>query len=162
MPRDGALYLQLTGTDYAQKLEEPELEKYRELWEQDLISETPQVYRAEYLAAQVLLDAEEGEGERDARGAARGGAEQSGLLEKVRAYSADRYDEGYERGIHDADAAAILEKLLAMHRGGAAALRAHAARLAALYWAFGGRGRARRRSSTGARAASHRLRDGLR
>ena len=34
VPRDGALYLQLSGTDYAQKLEEPELEKYRELWEQ--------------------------------------------------------------------------------------------------------------------------------
>ena len=30
-------------------------------------------------------------------------------------YAAERYDEGYERGLHDADAALILTRLLAMH-----------------------------------------------
>jgi hypothetical protein len=141
LPRDGSLYLQLTGTDYAQKLEEPELEKYRELWEQHLISETPQVYRAEYLAAQVLLDAEEGKGSVTLAALHQAVLEPNGLLEKVRAYSADKYDEGYERGIHDADAAAILEKLLAMHTGAGLLRFAPTPRAwAALYWAFGGEG----------------------
>ncbi|WNG47046.1 AAA family ATPase [Archangium minus] len=141
VPRDGALYLQLTGTDYAQKLEEPELEKYRELWDQHLVSETPQVYRAEYLAAQVLLDAEEGKGSVTLAALHQAMLEQGGLLEKVRAYSADRYDEGYERGIHDADAAAILEKLLAMHTGAGLLRFAPTPRAwAALFWAFGGEG----------------------
>ncbi|KFA88715.1 DNA repair ATPase [Archangium violaceum] len=141
LPRDGALYLQLTGTDYAQKLEEPELEKYRELWDQHLISETPQVYRAEYLAAQVLLDAEEGKGSVTLASLHQAVVEQGGLLEKVRAYSADKYDEGYERGIHDVDAAAILEKLLAMHTGAGLLRFAPTPRAwASLYWAFGGEG----------------------
>jgi hypothetical protein len=141
LPRDGALYLQLTGTDYAQKLEEPELEKYRELWDQHLISETPQVYRAEYLAAQVLLDAEEGKGSVTLSALHQAVLEPNGLLEKVRGYSADKYDEGYERGIHDADAAAILEKLLAMHTGAGLLRFAPTPRAwAALYWAFGGEG----------------------
>jgi len=141
LPRDGSLYLQLTGTDYAQRLEEPELEKYRELWEQHLISETPQVYRAEYLAAQVLLDAEEGKGSVTLAALHQAVLEPNGLLEKVRGYSADKYDEGYERGIHDADAAAILEKLLAMHTGAGLLRFAPTPRAwAALYWAFGGEG----------------------
>ncbi|HEX8824575.1 MAG TPA: DNA repair ATPase, partial [Archangium sp.] len=141
VPREGALYLQLTGTDYAQKLEGAELEKYRELWEQHLVSETPHVYRAEYLAAQVLLDAEESKGTVTLTALHQAVLEPGGLLEKVRAYSADRYDEGYERGIHDTDAAAILEKLLAMHTGAGLLRFAPTPRAwAALFWAFGGEG----------------------
>ncbi len=64
MPREGALFLQLTGTDYAEQLEDPALEKYKALWEQHLVSETREVYRAEYLAACILADAEEGKGSR--------------------------------------------------------------------------------------------------
>ena len=37
------------------------------------------------------------------------------LLQVVRAASAERYDEGYERGVHDADAALLLEHLLRLH-----------------------------------------------
>ncbi|QRO02001.1 DNA repair ATPase [Archangium violaceum] len=141
VPRDGALYLQLTGTDYAQRLEDAELEKYRDLWEQHLVSETPQVYRAEYLAAQVLLDAEEGKGSVTLAALHQAVLEPNGLLEKVRAYSADRYDEGYERGIHDADAAAILERLLAMHTGAGLLRFAPTPRAwAVLFWVFGGEG----------------------
>ncbi|WNG17158.1 DNA repair ATPase [Cystobacter fuscus] len=139
VPRDGALYLQLTGTDYAQKLEDPELAKYRELWEQHLVSETPEVYRAEYLAAQVLLDAEEGRGGVSLAALRQAALDPGELLEKVRAYSADKYDEGYERGIHDADAVAILEKLLPMYTGAGLLRFAPTPRAwAALYWALGG------------------------
>jgi hypothetical protein len=137
VPRDGALYLQLTGTDYAVRLEDPELEKYRELWEQHLVSETPKVYRAEYLAAQVLFDAEEGKNGLTLTALHQAALQPGGLLEKVRAYSADKYDEGYERGIHDADATAMLEKLLGMHTGAGLLRFAPTPRAwAALYWAF--------------------------
>ncbi|XXF81186.1 DNA repair ATPase [Myxococcaceae bacterium GXIMD 01537] len=138
LPRDGALYLQLSGTDYAQRLDDPRLEPYRELWEQHLASETRDVYRAEYLAACVLADAEEGKGGLSLAAlheALAGGT----LLEKVRALAADRYDEGYERGIHDADATAILEKLLSLHEGAGLLRFAPTPRAwAALYWAFDG------------------------
>jgi hypothetical protein len=53
----------------------------------------------------------------------------------VRAYAQDRLDEGYERGIHDADAAKILEKLVAL-RASAGLLRfsANARAIACLHW----------------------------
>ncbi|NOK18793.1 DNA repair ATPase, partial [Corallococcus carmarthensis] len=138
VPRDGALYLQLTGSDYTQKLEDPELLKYRELWEQHLVSETRDVYRAEYLAAGLLMDAEEGKGGLTPAALYEAGA-QGQLLERVRAYAADRFDEGYERGVHDADAVAILEKLLALHQGAGLLRFAPVPRAwAALYWAFDG------------------------
>ncbi|RKH10999.1 AAA family ATPase [Corallococcus sp. CA053C] len=136
VPRDGALYLQLTGSDYTQKLEDPELLKYRELWEQHLVSETRDVYRAEYLAAGLLMDAEEGKGGLTLTALYEAGA-QGQLLERVRAYAAERFDEGYERGVHDADAAALLEKLLALHQGAGLLRFAPVPRAwAALYWAF--------------------------
>ncbi|CAM3446762.1 AAA family ATPase [Corallococcus sp. ZKHCc1 1396] len=136
VPRDGALYLQLTGSDYTQKLEDPELLKYRELWEQHLVSETRDVYRAEYLAAALLMDAEEGRGGLTLAALYEGGA-QGQLLERVRAYSADRFDEGYERGVHDADAVTLLEKLLPLHQGAGLLRFAPVPRAwAALYWAF--------------------------
>ncbi|MCP3060326.1 DNA repair ATPase [Myxococcus sp. K38C18041901] len=136
VPRDGALYLQLTGSDYAQKLEDPALLEQKDLWDQHLVSETREVYRAEYLAACILADAEEGKNGLSLTGlhaAVMGGT----LLEPVRAYAADRFDEGYERGVHDVDTAAVLEKLLALHQGAGLLRFAPAPRAwAALYWAF--------------------------
>ena len=136
VPRDGALYMQLTGTDYAVRLEDPALEKYRELWEQHLVSETREVYRAEYLAACMLSDAEEGKGGLSLS-ILHEAVAASALLERVRAYSAERFEEGYERGIHDADAVAILEKLLTLHQGAGLLRFAPTPRAwAVLYWAF--------------------------
>ncbi|NRD66179.1 DNA repair ATPase, partial [Corallococcus exiguus] len=136
VPRDGALYLQLTGSDYTQKLEDPELLKYRELWDQHLVSETRDVYRAEYLAAGLLMDAEEGKGGLTLTALYEAGV-QGQLMERVRAYAADRFDEGYERGVHDSDATALLEKLLALHQGAGLLRFAPVPRAwAALYWAF--------------------------
>ncbi|MBJ6762612.1 DNA repair ATPase [Myxococcaceae bacterium JPH2] len=148
IPRDGALFLQLTGTDYTRKLEDPELLKYRDLWEQHLVSESAEVYRAEYLAACVLSAAEDGE-----RGSSLSSLQeavaQGTLMEKVRALAAERFDEGYERGVHDADAAAILEKLLGLYQGAGLLRFSPTARAwAALYWAFD--------SDDAARAVLHR------
>lgn len=136
VPRDGALFLQLTGSDYAQKLEDPELLKHQALWDQHLVSETREVYRAEYLAACVLADAEDNKNGLTLS-ALHAAVIAGTLLERVRGYAADRFDEGYERGVHDADAAAILERLLSLHQGAGLLRFAPGPRaLAALYWAF--------------------------
>jgi MoxR-like ATPase len=60
------------------------------------------------------------------------------VLDVVRRAAESRYDEGYERGVHDHDAAAILEVLLRL-RAGAGLLRypASARALAQLFWAHG-------------------------
>src|SRR5690606_33505478 len=58
----------------------------------------------------------------------------------VRDFAAPRYREGYEKGIHDHDAARILHALLPLYRGAGALVHAPAARaLALLFWQRHGR-----------------------
>ncbi len=60
----------------------------------------------------------------------------AGTLEAtLRQLAQERYDEGYERGVHDADAAKILERLLAMREGAGRLGHAAGARaLAVMGW----------------------------
>jgi len=136
VPRGDGIALHLTGTDYFEPLDDPSLLEHRDLWDRSLVSESPAVYRGEFLAASMLLDAEDGKGGLSVEALAEAAREEHKLLELVRAYAQDRLDEGYERGIHDADAAKILEKLVAL-RASAGLLRfaPDARALACLVWA---------------------------
>lgn len=123
VPHEDGLAIHLTGTDFYERIDDARLEAARHLWAQDLPSESANVYRGEFLAASILE-----------RGDLRG-ADLEALTKQV---AAERYDEGYERGVHDADAAKILERLLAMRDG--AGLLAHPAparALAAMFWVHG-------------------------
>ena len=115
VPHEGTLAVHLTGTDFMQTISNPALEAARELWDQEVVSESKAVYRAEFLAVSLLL-----EGESEAATttlAALEQAEREGkLAELVRELAARRLDEGYERGVHDADAARILHELLARRK----------------------------------------------
>jgi hypothetical protein len=133
--REVAMAFHLTGTDYYAPIEDPEFGDTRPLWDQLLVSETESVYRSEYLAYSMLVDAERGEGAHDLEVllAARDGGT---LVELVRAYAADRYDEGYERGVHDHDAALVLDALLGVYRAaGLLRFPPRARAMAYLYWA---------------------------
>ncbi|MGK3992334.1 DNA repair ATPase [Sorangium sp. So ce1024] len=136
VPRGEGLALHLTGTDFFEPIEDPALESARDLWGQELVSETPEVYRGEFLAGSMLADAEAGRGGLSIDRLREAALGPGGLLAAVRAYAEGRHDEGYERGVHDADAAHILEKLLAL-RATAGLLRYGSAprALACLYWA---------------------------
>jgi hypothetical protein len=147
LPHGDGMALSVSGTDFMETIVDDELLGTRDFWSQQLPSETTDVYRGEYLAASILFDAE---AERDGlslgvlqkaqmaatrpTGAEEGGA---GLLELVRKYAGNRYQEGYERGVHDADATKILEKLLTLHASAGLLRFAPTARaLACLFWAF--------------------------
>jgi len=134
VPHGDGLAVHLTGTDFYEPIDDERLAAARRLWGQDLPSESPEVYRGEYLAASVLAEAEAG-----AAGptlAQLTDAMRAGALEPlVQAIAQERYDEGYERGVHDHDAAKLLERLLAMREGaGLLAYPAAARALAVLYW----------------------------
>ncbi len=136
VPRGDGLALHLTGTDFHEPLEDEGFAATRDFWSQDLVSETDEVYRGEYLAATLLAAAEQ---EQDGlslerlREAAHTG---EGLVELVRQQASARYDEGYERGVHDVDAAAILARLLALHKtAGLLRFEPRARSLAMLFWA---------------------------
>jgi hypothetical protein len=134
LPHEDGLALHLTGTDFLEPLEDERLEEARAYWDQLVVSENEHVYRGEYLAFQVLKHHERAGSLEELLNTEH---EEDGLLKAIRAFAAERYDEGYDRGVHDADAALILHKLLGM-RVTAGLLRfAPTARARAwLYWAF--------------------------
>jgi hypothetical protein len=136
VPKDGRMSLAVTGTDYREPVRDPEFEATKPFWDQLLVSESAQVYRAEYLAASVLAELPAGH-------------DPENLLDVVRAAAASRYDEGYERGVHDHDAAAILAVLVRLHAGAGLLRYPPDARAAAqLFWSFGADEPARRVWST--------------
>ena len=112
VPRGEGMAIHLTGTEFYDAIEDEDFLATRPYWSQALVSETPEVYRAEYLAARMLFDAEANENGLNIDMLDEDRLTETGLLERVRGYAANRYEEGYERGVHDADAARILEKLL--------------------------------------------------
>ncbi|WP_053739578.1 DNA repair ATPase [Nocardia sp. NRRL S-836] len=114
VPRDGRMFFAVTGTDYRGEVTDPEFAVTRPFWDQLLVSETPEVYRSEHLAACLLT-----EGRTDVSTAA-----------------AERYDEGYEKGVHDHDAERVLVVLQRLHAGAGLLRYPPSARAEAqLFWA---------------------------
>ncbi|MCP4702441.1 MAG: AAA family ATPase [Gammaproteobacteria bacterium] len=135
---DGKLQMaaHLTGTDFFQAIEDPELNGARDYWEQSLVSESPAVYRGEYLAAVILFRARTDPALLENLNKA-ALVEEGGLSEIVKKQAAERYDEGYERGVHDADAALILEKLLSLQANAGLLRFAPGCRgFAQIFWTF--------------------------
>ena len=137
--RDGEpkLSLHLTGTEYYEDVDDEVLTSLRDLWEDTLVSEDATVARVEYLASSIYFDAIDGVKDAPSIEALETAQrEEGGLLALVQATARARYDEGYERGVHDTDATAILDALLTLRRG--AGRLSHAPRpraFAALWWA---------------------------
>lgn len=94
LPRDGSLVYHLTGTRFFEKIDGTALESQRHVWDQAVVSENPDVYRAEYLAWQIY---------------------QTHETHDIATFMAQRYQEGYTKGVHDHDAALILQALQEMH-----------------------------------------------
>jgi hypothetical protein len=135
VPHEGAMAFSVAGTDYRAPVRDAAFASTRPYWDQLVVSETADVYRAEHLATSILAAAE-GSGGLDALHEA--AVTEGGLLAVVRSEAASRYDEGYERGVHDHDAAAILDALLRLHAGAGLLRYPPAERAAAqLFWTFG-------------------------
>ncbi|NUS23805.1 MAG: DNA repair ATPase [Streptomyces sp.] len=124
VPQGEGLAFALTGTDYRSPVTDPALAASRPYWDRALPSESPHVYRAEHLAARLL----------DEHGPA--ALADTDLDALVRQAAESAYDEGYERGVHDHDAALILSALLRLHEAAGPLRHEPAARAAAhLFWA---------------------------
>lgn len=100
--RNGRMYYHLTGTNFFEEITDPDFLATKEVWEQNIISENRNLYRAEYLAYILFRKIKEENIE----------LRSDELLEYLQGFSANRYQEGYSKGIHDEDATKILKKLL--------------------------------------------------
>lgn len=122
--RDGVQHIHLTSTKYFEAITDEAFLATRDVWDQEVVSENRDVYRAEYLAWQMLKALEDGS--RRGNVADSGSAEKARLLTSaattdeqrlafVQEFMGARYQEGYTKGIHDLDGAHIFKTLLATH-----------------------------------------------
>ena len=161
VPSQGGLSFQITGTDYVAPVNDPRLEPLKARWDQMLVSETVDLSRAEYLAGCFVQSALRGEDGFDwprlvaAAGAAgEVHADAGALLELVRSFAALRYQEGYQKGVHDQDAARLAAVLIRMQdAAGLLAWGPGERSLALLYWQYGTTADARESLLRRARAA---------
>lgn len=135
--KEDHLYLQLTGTDYQEKINNSKLNSYKAFWPLSLESESTTVYRAEYLAYSIISSALKNENGLTYADLTTQVNQLDSLNKTVRDYAAVRYREGYEKGVHDHDAVKIIAKLIPLGES-AGLLRYNplARSLAILYWHY--------------------------
>ncbi len=140
---DDELNIVLTGTDFrepatASELEASELAELRPFWDQTLVSERANFSRVEFLATSILADSASGRNELSMPLLCEAAGSATGLEELVRSVGEKRVDEGYDRGVHDHDAAKILA-VLVQRWDEVALLRFEpdARALAQVFWAHG-------------------------
>lgn len=112
LPKENQLWLYLTGTDFREPIDNPQLADLQPYWSATLESESDSVYRAEYLAYSIIYAASKHQDGLDYNILKSALSVPDKLDKIVRDFAAPRYKEGYEKGIHDHDAIAILKKLI--------------------------------------------------
>lgn len=115
--RNDAMYYHLAGTNFFEEIVDATFNESKGVWEQSLVSENRNVYRGEYLAYQILKAGQNPD-------AVSNGdfdimplndmylASEAELLSYVQKFMSVRYNEGYTKGVHDADAMLLLSALL--------------------------------------------------
>lgn len=105
VPQKDGLRLHISGTQFFEDIRDERLENLEDCWSLHTPSEAPDVYKAEYLAYRFIEAIESGSVP------APNWPDQDALDQAVRQFAGPRYRDGYEKGIHDHDAAKIIAKL---------------------------------------------------
>lgn len=106
--------LRVAGTDFFQDIDDSQLNAAKDYWERKLPSESPQVYRGEYLAACLFFKAKQDPTFADELHKI--AATETALLHWIQQFSLEHPDDRYEIGVHDADATLILSTLLSLEK----------------------------------------------
>ncbi|PKF75174.1 DNA repair ATPase [Chryseobacterium sp. PMSZPI] len=122
--RNAQYYYHLTGTSFYEPLNFNAADEFKEVWNQEFVSENSQVKRFEYLAWNVFSMHREIATEQQNEKA-------------VQQFTAEHFGEGLVKGIHDQDAQIIVTKLQQMHNElGLMRFVAQERALAQLFWFF--------------------------
>ncbi|MFP8895592.1 DNA repair ATPase [Chryseobacterium sp. EZn1] len=121
--RNAQYYYHLTGTSFYEPLNFT-ADEFKEVWNQEFVSENSKVKRFEYLAWNVFFAHKEITSEAENEKA-------------VQQFTAEHFGEGLVKGIHDKDAETIVLKLQQMHNElGLMRFTAEERSLAQLFWFF--------------------------
>ncbi len=131
--KDGTLCFHLTGTNFYTPVAHVKIQEYKPLWDQALVSENTAVYRAEYLAYQIFLSAQQRNSSHSLGSLAALSSED--LFQLLQQRMTSRYEEGYIKGVHDHDAALILNAVLKIYlTAGLLRYPSEARTCAAFFW----------------------------
>lgn len=110
VPRKQHMFYHLTGTSFFERIQNPAFNALTELWSQEFISESQEVYRCEFLMHQLLEHISNNKTDF---------LDQSGYLVKkekalelIRTFMSTRYNEGYLKGVHDHDTYTLLHEVI--------------------------------------------------
>ena len=135
IPRKDGLALHLIGTQFFEPIENARLNALKPYWHMSLTSETNEVYRAEYLAYRFIQAVREGEHELDWQTLVNSVNDANTVDEHLRKFSTARYREGYQKGVHDSDATAIVKAIVPlMDKGELLRYSPECRGLAQLFW----------------------------
>lgn len=95
--REDKLFYHLTGTGFYYEIRNDEINRYRDIWEQEIVSENKDVYRAEYLANLAFEESLKNP--------------HFDVKLFVNQRVEQNYSESYMKGVHDFDALRIYETL---------------------------------------------------
>lgn len=98
--RNDKLFFHLTGTNFYHPVTGEVINRYQDIWEQEMVSENNQVYRAEYLAYLAFRESLQ--------------KKDFDVKEFIQQKVEQSYSESYLKGVHDQDAIEIYEKLAAI------------------------------------------------
>ena len=104
--RDNQLFYHLTGTDFYENITDETLLNSQEYWDQEYVSENNKVSKSTYLAYTLFTNNDIN---------TLSNLTHEALLALTQKYAGTKYAEGYIKGVHDVDAAAILQILLEKH-----------------------------------------------
>ncbi|WP_312078276.1 DNA repair ATPase [Chryseobacterium sp.] len=122
--RNAQYYYHLTGTAFYEPLQFDAFSDYKEVWNQEFISENNQVKRFEYLAWNIFSKYQNLLSEEENRSL-------------VQQFMTEHFGEGLVKGIHDEDALAIISKLQHIHNElGLMQFASDERALAQLFWNF--------------------------
>ncbi len=135
--RDGQMQLHLAGTRFFEPITDAQFNETRPVWDREVVSESPEVYRGEYLAYLIYSEATRpgagrlarnthdsdnavDHGDREAEATrlvvpdlqSLAELDDGAMLSLVQRFMAPRYSEGYTKGVHDVDAAKLLRQLV--------------------------------------------------
>ncbi|MHC4581943.1 MAG: DNA repair ATPase, partial [Planctomycetota bacterium] len=129
--KEDDMYFHLTGTGFFELITDERLNETREVWDSNIVSETDNVYRAEYLAYRLFQELEASEEQLESIGT----SDLESIVARVQTYMGPRYEEGYVKGVHDRDAARILQGLAVLQsRIGLLKYSTQARALGAVFW----------------------------
>jgi MoxR-like ATPase len=114
VPKEGEMCFHLSGTNFFEPVKDEAFLATESVWNQEVISETDEVYRSEYLAYEFLRI---GEASGVTVPVTKPELKDAAILEAVQKFMQPRYREGYLKGVHDLDAAKIVGALMPMKAG---------------------------------------------